>query len=847
MDTTRKHPHIIVPWQAKTESYQSYSSGRKTKTEPPSVGRHSHGVYLQASINRAVDEARARRGLTSIEVIGAKPGVYLEFESFQGWELAIGSFENRRAKDPRKHIEVVAVSTEVVGQGADAEEIQYAAVIVPDGQVGHFLSQLERYARTTPKKPRERRHESVYDRVSKVRLAALRSLWTDARDVYPSSEDESIWWEVWLRRTDGEELQRFLEFASQTRLKVSPRRIQFDERIVTLVHGTARQLAASLDVINDLAELQRAKETASFFVEQSPKEQADWVKDLLERMTPPSGESPSVCILDTGVNRGHPLLEHALAPQDCHTVDPNWGSNDHDGHGTEMAGLALYGDLVPLLAGKEPVRLGHGLESVKILPPTGQNDPELYGAVTAEAAGRVEVQSPTRRRVFSMAITSRDTRDRGKPTSWSSAIDALAAGRSFDPSTKGLVYLDDDEPHRRLFIVCAGNVDEMEPDHLARSDTEPIHDPAQAWNALTVGAYTDKVIIQDLAWNDWEPVAQRGDLSPWSTTSVTFEKQWPFKPDIVMEGGNIVRDDKGTVDFPCEDLSLLTTYFKPTEKPFVLSWATSPATAQAARIAASIAAAYPDLWPEMIRGLVVHSAEWTPVMKKNLDATNDRKRARARLVRRYGFGVPSLDRALRSADNSATLLVQGSIRPFEDGKLREMHFYELPWPREVLASLGDANVRVRVTLSYFIEPNPGRRGWKKRHRYQSHGLRFDVKGPTESLDEFRKRLNKKALDEEEEKPSTSGDSKDWYLGEQARNHGSLHSDILEGLAADIAERGVVAVYPVTGWWKEQKKQDRSEYGTRYALIVSIETEDIETDIYTPIAVQVGLPVETFVG
>jgi hypothetical protein len=160
----------------------------------------------------------------------------------------------------------------------------------------------------------------------------------------------------------------------------------------------------------------------------------------------------------------------------------------------------------------------------------------------------------------------------------------------------------------------------------------------------------------------------------------------------------------------------------------------------------------------------------------------------------------------------------------------------------VLQSLGEAPVRLRVTLSYFIEPNPGRRGWKKRHRYASHGLRFEVKGPTESMEDFRKRLNQKALEEDEEKPSQGGDSSEWYIGETARNRGSLHSDILQGFAADIAERGVIAVYPVSGWWKDQPKRDRSDKGARYALVVSIEAPGVEADIWTPVAEEVGVPI-----
>jgi hypothetical protein len=258
-------------------------------------------------------------------------------------------------------------------------------------------------------------------------------------------------------------------------------------------------------------------------------------------------------------------------------------------------------------------------------------------------------------------------------------------------------------------------------------------------------------------------------------------------------------------------------------------------------MAALIAAEYPTLWPETVRALVVHSAEWTRSMQAHLRGAGG-KRARARLVRRYGFGVPNPDRALRSASDSLTLIVEGTIHPFRDGKMREMHFFELPWPTDILQSLGETPVRLRVTLSYFIEPNPARVGWKRRHRYASHGLRFDVKTPTESLSEFRKRLNQRALDQDDERPSTAGDSADWYLGEQARNHGSIHSDILQGFAADLAERGVIGVYPVSGWWKDQPKRDRSAKGSLYSLIVSIETPGVDTDIWTPVANQVNIPI-----
>ena len=839
MATPRNRKHILVPGAPTAEAYKPH--GRKfdvTKPAPP-TSRARHGEALGRALGAAVDEAEKRREEAGIAVHGAVPGLYVQFESQPGVPLQVTSLE-----DSRQRIEVVAVS-HAMTEELEPRRIERATVFVPDGKVKHFLNRFESYSLETPKNAGERRHEAMLDPVALLRLATLRGLWTDTAEAYPE-ENEAIWWEVWLRRQDGGELERLMEFAAARELEVAARRLMFDDRIVTLLHGTPAQLAASIDVLHDLAEVRKAKETAAVFVDMGPEDQGEWARELRDRVTAPSARAPAVCVLDTGVTRGHPLLNASLDADDCHTCEPAWGTHDHLGHGSEMAGLALYGDLTAVLASTQPIALQHRLESVKILPPAGHaaNPPDLYGAVTAEAASRVEIQAPTRRRTFSMSISATDERDRGQPTSWSAAVDALAAGRSFDPTTQGLDYLDDgaDSAHR-LFVLSAGNVDPgaLQVEHLDRSDADPIHDPGQAWNALTVGAMTEKAAITDAKWASWQPIARPGELSPWSTTGVTFADAWPIKPDVVFEGGNVVRNAQGQANFPCPDLSLLSTYFKPADKSFVVSWATSAATAQAARLAALISAEYPSYWPETLRALVVHSAEWSAQMQTHLRAASG-KRARAKLVQRYGFGVPSAERALRSANDALTLVAQSSIRPFVEGRMGELHLFDLPWPRDVLAALGATAARLRITLSYFIEPNPGRRGWKTRHRYASHGLRFDVKGPTESLEEFRKRLNRKALEEDEAKPATGGDSSAWTLGEQARNRGSLHSDILACSAADLAERGVIAVYPVSGWWKDQPKRDRGELGARYALVVSVETPGVEADIWTPVAQQVGIPI-----
>ena len=562
------------------------------------------------------------------------------------------------------------------------------------------------------------------------------------------------------------------------------------------------------------------------------EDQRDWVNDALRRVTPSSSNATAICILDTGITRNHPLIEPHLTENDMYAYNISWQNSDHCGHGTAMAGLALYGDLMDLLTNNNHVRIPYRLESVKMLPSHGENPPELYGAITSVCISRAEINEPDRKRIFSLAITAPDFRDRGKPSSWSSKIDDICSGANDDL--------------QRILIVSAGNID-MSQRHLYpdSNQTDGIHDPAQAWNSLCVGDFTEKTDIDATEYPDWSPIAPPGDLSPSSTTSMIWDKQWPLKPEIVFEGGNNAIDPSTNLADYVDSLQLLTTHYSPDQRLLTVSGDTSAATSQVSRMAATIQAEYPEFWPETIRALIVHSAEWTPAMLSKWLPLNSKNKVQS-ILRYCGFGVPDLIRAMHSANNALTLIVQDEVQPYEKTEksysTRDMHIHNIPWPAEVLEEMNEAEVEMRVTLSYFIEPNPARRGWTRRYGYASHQLRFDVKTPDETVDQFRIRINKAAR-VEEEVSRTSSDSGKWLLGTQLRHKGSLHSDRWKGTAIELAQRGHIGVYPVSGWWKERHQLNRWNRRARYALIVSISTPETEVDIYTAVANQVGIEIE----
>jgi hypothetical protein len=154
----------------------------------------------------------------------------------------------------------------------------------------------------------------------------------------------------------------------------------------------------------------------------------------------------------------------------------------------------------------------------------------------------------------------------------------------------------------------------------------------------------------------------------------------------MMEAGNLGTNPAFPDPDYIDDLQLLTTAHNfLTQPPLTTFGDTSASAALAARYAAMVWAKYPALMPETVRGLMVHSAEWTPAMLARFTNAHNEMDYR-NLVRCFGHGVPNLRRLLSSFDNSLTLVAESEIQPFfkENGvgavKTREMRPHRLPWP-----------------------------------------------------------------------------------------------------------------------------------------------------------------------
>lgn len=779
----------------------------------------AHVRKLKQELDSIINSAITPKQVAAIK---EKDGFYLDVSGKQGYDLNYKSLE-----DGRYGIQLLNVKSK--------DDLTKATVFVPKNKAPHLIRKFDQFEASLGTSGNPKNNDLVRS-IDTIREADVASFWQGPHENMPTSNIR-IWCEVWLsteKENDSDVLTEFKSLLDEFNIAYKDEHITFPERIVMLILVNYNDLVALLQCSKYIAELNKCEEPNSFFIKESLTAQYDWVDDIKNRLQPEDSNA-TICLLDTGVSSAHPLLEPFIREQDIHTVFDDGDVSDYDGHGTGMAGVALYHDLNQSLLSHDTVSIPYRVESSKILR-NQKNDPELYGAITAQGILFNEIENPDKDRSICMAVTT-DATD-GHPTSWSGAIDEIVAGVNIFGA---------DNENKRLMLISAGNVELSEFRDIKYPDVNInsyVQNPGQSWNALTVGAYNSKIQIDDTDFLGCHPVADVGELSPYSSTSVLWDNKWPIKPEILMDGGNIVYQDNFYSN--CDDLSLLTTNYKLFENLFSTIWATSAATAQASKLSAEIYYKYPNAWPETIRALMVHSARWTDKMKQQFLPPESPKKSDIRvLLRTCGYGIPNLERAVSCKNNYVNMIIEEELQPFDyDNRVvtNELHIHKLPWPKEVLESLGDEEVELRVTLSYYIEPSPGHIGWKDKYTYQSCGLRFELKNSMESLDDFKKRINEIARAEDPNWRNESGKSASWYLGTNNRNVGSIHSDFMCVPAVDLSNANDIAVYPVGGWWKNRKRLKRYYDKIRYSLIISLSTKETKVDFYTPIVTEIQNPV-----
>jgi hypothetical protein len=357
--------------------------------------------------------------------------------------------------------------------------------------------------------------------------------------------------------------------------------------------------------------------------------------DDLPPVSPPAATAPALCVVDSGILEGHPLLEAAVLADRSRSFPESLGKPIPSApvgaaaHGTQVAGVALYGDV------------GAAVIAKSFTPPLWLVNARFLD----DDMGLHPDRMPFLRDVVNHA------RDRCKVFNLSFGLEPSDGflsvhGAELDALTREFGV---------LFVVAAGNRNSLPeaesvpyPEFLLDGQWK-VRAPAEALNVLTVGGITPD---RDPHPHPEHCKALAPTRAP-SPFNCTGGLKNVIKPELCDVAGNLGYDGSTKSWWLNAGLRIPTTGAEFSSGRLIgFVHGTSFAAPRVAHLAATIVDRYPEATPNLLRALLVQSArvpeaaiEWDP----------------KQILQLCGFGVPDLDRAMYCRPSRVTLYYEGDI------------------------------------------------------------------------------------------------------------------------------------------------------------------------------------------
>ena len=556
--------------------------------------------------------------------------------------------------------------------------------------------------------------------------------------------------------------------------------------------------------------------------------------------TAPDADAPAVCVIDSGIQEAHVLIQPAIDDSTSHCFLPGKNADDvgdfvaPGGHGTRVAGAVLYGEVV---AKNGTPQLPFWIQNARVLNENNRMPEELFPPQAMRAVVTRFHNGPRQTRIFNHSINASGYCRTRYMSAWAAEIDSLCS--EYDV----------------LIVQSAGNlqISDTNPqvgvkDHLAAGREYPaylyeasarIANPAQSLQALTVGS-VGYGLLADGSWSTF--ALESGYPSAFSRSGFGI---WNvIKPEVVEYGGDDVRTANVPVDVQlgsriaaaCPEL-VRSTMFPPGPAFDRDDTGTSFAAPKVARIAAKLHHLLPNEPALLYRALVVQSARWPTWAEMLLAELRQPGLPQGRrqqlldqvsqVIRCIGYGVPDELRATVNTDYRTTFVTSGETQIHA----RECHIYQVPIPPTLRGQADEFDIRVEVTLSYVAQPRRTRRNLR---RYLSTWVDWKSSKLGEGLNDFRSRALK---DEENENNPLPGAVLPWTLHESSnsgfirdtkRNSGTVQKDWAVVKSNMLPNNFCIAVVGHQGWSHDPDST------ARYTLAVTFEILGQEIPIYEPL-------------
>lgn len=525
---------------------------------------------------------------------------------------------------------------------------------------------------------------------------------------------------------------------------------------------------------------------------------------------PPTKDCSPVCVIDSGIQQGHRLIEPAIDKDNSKSyVDGDDSVADHvenSGHGTKVAGAILYPKEIPT---NGSYQLETFIQNARILNSDNKISDQRFGPSLMNEI----VHDFPDTRIFNLSVSE----TRGY---MGSHMPALAA------SIDKLMYEKD-----VLFVVAAGNLflsspyvhnpgikeliaeGKNYPDYLDEI-TSKIANPAISFFAISVGSVSN----YDYEDDDYVALAGMYNVSPFSRCGLGL---WDsIKPDVVEFGGDYVKHkiNGNIINHKEVSLELINSTMFGAKAIGRDEVGTSFSTPKVSYIASRLNSLFPDESCIMYKALIVQSARHPnhcflqPSFKDFC---------------RYGYGIPDLNRAIDNLPTRITFIQDGNIAP------RTADIFKVKIPDDIRGEGKSFKILMEVTLTFTADIRQTRKG---AHSYLSSWCEWRSSRYNENFNSFRNRTIN-YLETEEQDEDVSGDAIKWCIRENSawgsakinRNNSTVQKSWTIIEPHQFANDFSIAIVGHVGWEKDLSKKNP------YALCVSFEIMDSEMQIYDLIA------------
>jgi hypothetical protein len=545
--------------------------------------------------------------------------------------------------------------------------------------------------------------------------------------------------------------------------------------------------------------------------------QFDQLQEINAELIQPDVDAPKVCVIDSGIQEGHRYLAPAIDSENSFNYVSEQLTDVADGvqpggHGTRVAGAILYPRSIPR---DGLYNLPCWIQNARVLNNNNELPPEIFPpAILNKIVERYHCHLGTK--IFNHSISSTFPCRKKHMSAWGAEIDRLS--HDYDVlfiQAAGNIFTDSDNPFRLGILQHIQNGRNY-PAYLLE-DSCRVANPAQSFNALTVGSVSEAVFSDGIR-------TSLGGVDFPSAFSATGPGIWDvIKPDIVEYGGTYAVDNGNPPRLTSPE-QLCPELLRANNGPAYSRDAvgTSFAAPKVTHIAAELQKVLPDEPPLLWRALIAQSARWPEW------AINSDPQTYGDILRLIGFGLPSLERATSNNNYRMTFITSGT----QFISARDIHIFEIVIP-ESLRNIGEEyDLLIEVTLSYAASP---RRTRLNKRGYLSTWLEWRSSYLGESPEHFGERnihgRNSRNSSHDGVLPWVIREQNDWGdVQGLNRTSGTLQKDWALLKSHQLREGFCIGVVAHEGWDKNPDSK------AKYTLAVSFEAINKDIEIYNDLRV-----------